>query len=220
MAKNVLTRELLAALGSVDTADVEIDPGDGNLAVDGLNGNERELASGTLQYFEKNGLPAWSVDTSTQPFLFMVKAAGKGQRWLRFPWAACNGATAWQIHLNPRVPSAVNAHSDGGNIRLDLKGMPVTRVLAYTGGGNVEVVLPEPAAALGVTAKSGAGNVVVRVPGGIAARIHATTGLGKLMVNPRFNKTEKDCYQSPDYDIAGKKIEINISSGAGNVIVE
>ena len=57
MAKKVLTHNLSEALGSVDTADVNIDPGDGNLAVDGLTGNEQELASGTLQYLEKNGLP-------------------------------------------------------------------------------------------------------------------------------------------------------------------
>ena len=59
MAKNVLTHNLLEALGSVKTADINIDPGDGNLAVDGLIGNEQELASGTLQYLEKNGLPSW-----------------------------------------------------------------------------------------------------------------------------------------------------------------
>ena len=220
MAKKVLTHSLLEALGSVDTADVNIDPGDGNLVVDGLSENEQVLASGTLQYLEKNGLPTWSVDTSKHPTRFMIKAAKKGQHWLHLPWAACNGATSWQIHLNRRVPTAINAHSDGGNIKLDLKGMPVTRVSAHTGGGNVEVILPDPVAALSVTAKSGAGNVVVQVPNCIAARINATTGLGKLMVSPRFIRMEKDCFQSPDYDIAGKKIEMKISSGAGNIFVE
>lgn len=220
MAKNVLTCNLLETLGNVDMADVNIDPGDGNLAVDGLTGNERELASGTLQYLEKNGLPTWSLDTSKRPNRFTIKAASRGQSWRRLPWASCNGATNWQIHLNCRVPSAVNAHSDGGNIKLDLNGMPVTQVSASTGGGNVEVILPDPGAVLNVTAKSGAGNVVIQVPGGIAARIQATTGLGKLMVSPRFLKIEKDYYQSPDYDKADRKIEMIISSGAGNVVVE
>jgi hypothetical protein len=220
MAKNVLTHNLSEALGSVKTADVNIDPGDGNLSVDGLTRNEQELASGTLQYLEKNGLPNWSVDTSNQPTTFTIKAARKGQPWLRLPWATCNGATNWQIHLNRRVPSTINAHSDGGNIRLDLNGMPVIRVSADTGGGNIEVVLPDTVDALSVTAKSGAGNVVVQVPSGIAARIHATTGLGKLMVSPRFIKIENDLYQSPNYDQAERKIEMTISSGAGNVVVE
>lgn len=70
-----------------------------------------------------------------------------------------------------------------------------------------------------INAKSGAGNVVVLIPSGVAARIHATTGLGKVIVDPRFNKTDKDTYQSPDYDSAANRVEITATSGAGNVSV-
>jgi predicted membrane protein len=70
-----------------------------------------------------------------------------------------------------------------------------------------------------VEATSGAGNVIVRVPSGIAARVHARSGLGKVIVDPRFSKTDKDTYQSPDYDDAADKIEITVNSGAGNVSV-
>jgi predicted membrane protein len=70
-----------------------------------------------------------------------------------------------------------------------------------------------------VNAGSGAGNVVVRVPSGIAARIHATSGLGQVTVDPRFSKTDNNTYQSPDYDSAANKIEITASSGAGDVSV-
>ena len=142
-----------------------------------------------------------------------------GQPWFRFPWAACNGATEWQIHLNPTVSSDITAHSDGGNVKLDLAGMAITRVSADTGGGNMEVVLPDNAADLSVTAKSGAGNVVVHLPSGIAARIHATSGLGKVIVDSWFSKIDKNTYQSPDYDGAANKVEITASSGAGNVSV-
>ena len=97
--------------------------------------------------------------------------------------------------------------------------MAVTRVAADTGGGNMDVVLPEDAANLSVTAKSGAGNVAVRVPSGIAARIHASTGLGKVIVDPKFNKTDMDTYQSSDFDSAANRVEITVHSGAGNVSV-
>ena len=68
-----------------------------------------------------------------------------------------------------------------------------------------------------MTATSGAGNVEVRVPSGLAARIHATSGLGKVIVDSRFSRTDKDIYQSPDYDGAVNTVEITASSGAGNV---
>lgn len=220
MKKNVLIQNLSEPLGSLTSAKVSIDPGDGNLIVDGVIDNEMTLASGTLQYLEKNGLPTSSVNADNGLPTFAIKAAGNGQPWFRLPWSACNGATEWNIHLNQRIPTEISAHSDGGNISLDLTGMPVKSVSADTGGGNVEVTLPEPKGDMGVTAKSGAGNVTIRLPANVAARIHLTTGLGKVIMSPRFGKIENDLYQSADFPAADKKVKITISSGAGNVVVE
>ena len=120
--------------------------------------------------------------------------------------------------------------------------MAVTRVSADTGGGNMHVVLPDNAANLSVTAKTGAGNVtveigsgitesnivnansgagdvVVRIPSGVAARIHTTSGLGKVIVDSRFSKLDSHTYESPDYDGATDRIEITVKSGAGDVSV-
>ena len=66
---------------------------------------------------------------------------------------------------------------------------------------------------------SGAGDVVVRLPRGLVARIHVTSGLGKGTVHSRFSKIDDRTYQSPDYDRAVDKIEITAKSGAGNVSV-
>jgi hypothetical protein len=242
MAKNVLTYNLSEPLNGATTAKVTINAGDGNLTIDRLTGGEQVLASGTLQYFENQGLPTRTLVLSNGQATLTLGESGTGRPWFRFPWAACNGATEWQIHLNPAVSSYITAHSDGGNVKLNLAGMAVTRVSADTGGGNMDVVLPDNAANLSVTAKtgagnvtveigsgitgsntvnanSGAGNVVVRVPSGIAARIHATSGLGKATVDPRFSKTEDNTYQSSDYDGATNKVEITVNSGAGNVSV-
>ena len=218
MAKKVFTHILSEPLCGAATVKVNINPGDGNLTIDRLTGGEQVLASGTLQYLENKGLPTRSVDTSNDQATFTLKASG-GQPWIRFPWAACNGATEWQIHLNPTASIDLTAHSDGGNVKLNLAGMTVTRVTADTGGGNMEVILPEKAADLSVTAKSGAGNVVVHLPGGIAAKIHATSGLGKVIVDSCFTRIDNNTYQSPDYDGAANKVEITASTGAGNVSV-
>jgi hypothetical protein len=219
VATNVLTQNLTESLGNATTAKIAIDNGDGNLVIDGLIGGEQLLASGTLQYLEKQGLPTRTLNTSNGQATLQLKASGGGQPWFRFPWQACNGVTKWQIHLNPKVQFDLTAHSDGGNVRLDLAGMAVTHVAADTGGGNMDVILPEDTANLSVTARSGAGNVVVRIPGGVAARIHATTGLGKAIVDPKFSKVDKHTYQSSDFDSAANRVEITIHSGAGNVSV-
>jgi predicted membrane protein len=240
--KKVLTYDLSEPLHDATTAKVNIDISDGNLEMDGLVGADPVLASGTLEYTEKQGLPWRSVNLNKGLATLSLKAGNTGQPWFHLPWAACNAATEWQIHLNPRVQADIQAHSGGGNVRLNLASVAVTRLSADTGGGNMDVILPENAANLDVTAKSGAGNVtveigrgtsgsntvnassgagnvVVRVPDGMAARIHAASGWGKGIVDPRFSKIDASTYQSPDYEAAASKVEIMVKSGAGDVII-
>ena len=242
MAKNVLAESFSELLNNATTAVLDIHAGYGNLTIDGLTGGEPVLAAGVLQYLEKQGPPARTLVTSSGQATLTLKGSGAGRPWFRLPWAACNGATEWQIHVNPAVSSYIAAHSEGGNVVLNLAGMAVARVSADTDGGNVDVVLPEDAADLSVTAvtgagnatveigsstsgsnivnaSSGVGNVVVLVPSGMAARIHTTTGLGKAIMDPRFSKTGDNTYQSPDYDGAANRVEITANSGAGNVSV-
>ena len=219
MNGNLLTYTLVEPLDGMTTAMVSVNPGDGNLEIDTLTGGEQILAGGTLQYFEKQGPPNRSmVIMNGQANLTLEPGSGK-QSWFRLPWAACNGATVWQIHLNPDVLSDITAHSDGGNIKLNLAGTSITRLLADTGGGNIEVILPDNTASLTVTVKTGAGNVTVELPGGVAARVQVATGLGKAILDPRLSQIDKNTYQTPDFDDAIVKVEIIASSGAGNVIV-
>jgi hypothetical protein len=242
MAKNVLTEKFSEPLDGTRTAKVNVHVGDGNLVIDRLDANEQVLASGTLQYMEKQGLPAHVLTVNNSLSILSLKAGRGGQPWFRFPWAACNGATEWQIHLNPAVPSDIAAHSNGGNVELNLSGMLITGLSAETGGGNMDVILPDNAANLNasamtgggnvaieigsgttgsnmVTAKSGAGNVVLTIPNDVAARIYATTGLGKVILDPRFDKIGDNTYQSSDFDVAANKVEMTLQSGAGNVSV-
>jgi hypothetical protein len=50
---------------------------------------------------------------------------------------------AKNVLTNPTVSSEITAHSDGGNVRLNLAGMAVTRVSADAGGGNMDGFLPD-----------------------------------------------------------------------------
>ncbi len=59
----------------------------------------------------------------------------------------------------------------------------------------------------------------MKTQSGIAAKIHATSGLGKVIVDSRFNKIDSNTYKSPDYDSATNKVESTASTGAGNVSV-
>lgn len=242
MTNNLLTENLSEPLNGATSAKVDIDSDIGNLAIDRLPAGGQALATGTLAYFENQGTPARTLDSINGQAIFSLKGGGKDQRWFRLPWAACKGAYDWRIHLNPDVPSDIRVHSGGGNIEIDLGGMEITHLSADTGGGNMDLILPESADSLDVAARtgggnvtiaigsditgsnivdahSGAGNVTIHAPRGLAARIHADSGLGNVIVDPLFSKIDDELYQSPDYESADNRIEITAHSGAGNVSV-
>jgi hypothetical protein len=242
MSNNLLTENLSAPLNGATAVNVEIDTGTGNLNVDELPDDGQVLASGALQYFEKQGPPVEYFGSEGGRATLKLTATSAGRPWFRLPWQACLGGTEWQIHLNPNVPSEITAHTGGGNVKLNLTDMALAGLSADTGGGNMEIVLPEHAANLRVMAKtgggnvsieigdaitgsntveasSGAGSVVVEVPDDIPARVNATTGMGKVIVEPRFSKIGSHTYQSAEYDDASNKLDITVHSGAGNVRV-
>ncbi len=216
---SVLTYELREPLGDINAAKVDFNVGDGDLTIDGLPGGEPMLATGELQYLEGLNPPERTLESFNGQATLTMVTDSRGQTGFRLPWQACNGLIDWNIQLNPTVAYNITVKSDGGNVTIDLDGMSITHLMAETGGGNMEVVLPETADNLNVTAKTGAGKVVVYVPNGIAARIHATTGMGKVNVAPSFSQINSETYQSPDFDSAAQKVEITISSGAGEVDV-
>lgn len=240
MATNMLIEQLSDPLNGATAAKIDIHVGDGNLTIDRLTSGDKLLASGTLQYSEAQGLPTHTLTSRSGQVSLTLKAGRGKQTWFRFPWAACNGATHWQIHLNPSVVSDVTAHSHGGNVKVDLSGMIVTCASVETGGGNVDLILPAEGNNLrlaamtgggnvhveigrGTTgnnilhAKSGGGNVFIDLPDGLAARIYATTGLGKVSLAPQFSRIDNNTYQSVDFDNAVNRVEIIAQSGAGNV---
>lgn len=219
MAKKVMIYNLSEPLPGGSEARIEIDAVDGNLQIDALPGGA-ELASGTLEYLENQQPPSRSMKSTGRKATLTVKSGSKGQPWLRMPWSACNGATEWHIHLTTGCALDIKAHSGGGNVTLDLSGLTITALTADTGGGNMDVILPDCAAGLHAELKSGAGNVTLHVPGSIPARIHATTGLGKVIFDGSFSQVDKSTYQTPGYESAVGKLEITASSGAGNVIIK
>jgi hypothetical protein len=238
-AGSLLSKALAEPLGGVTSAVVTIDPGDGNLALEESDGSGQMLASGTLQYYEKIGAPLSSLSTSGGITAYTLNANG-GQPWPNLPWSACNGGTDWLIRLNPAVSYDIAALTGGGNVRIDLSGLTVTRLTAETGGGNMEVSLPDKMTGIDVAVKtgagavtltvgsavtgsnaihasSGAGEVTVIIPKGVAARVNVERGT--VSVDPGLGKVDNAAYETAGYPNAADKVEITAGSGAGKVNV-
>lgn len=237
----LLSKSLSEPLNNVKAARFDINADAANLTIDD-DADKQLLAGGEVQYFEGQGLPISSLAEENGRSILMLKSNKAPVSAFRFPWDACRGgAYKWQIHLNHAVCSDINAYSSGGDILLNLDETTLTRLTAATGGGNVNAVLSEKsvnafyviktgggnvdvalrgtAGSSALTAESGAGNVSVSIPNDTEARIRATAGLGKVVVDSRFTKVNGDTYQSSGYDKAANKFDIMLKSGAGNVSV-
>jgi hypothetical protein len=216
-----------------------LDQGDGNLTLEKNAENEPMLASGSLQYYEKIGIPLSSHTTDNGAATYTLNAGG-GQPWFHLPWSVCNGGAEWLIRLNPTVSYDVTAFTGGGNIKIDLTGLTVTRLKAETGGGNLEITMPDHAANYDVQAKtgagkvtihagssmtghntlnanSGAGEVTVILPKNVAVRIKVAQG--NVTVDPTLLKTDDTTYETANYQNATDSVEITAGSGAGKVNV-
>ncbi len=242
MSKKVLIYDLTEPIQGTKTATYDFNVGTGNLTIEPLASGAELLASGSLEYLENQAIPTRTMEIGDGRAALALKADGGLKPGFRLPWAACMGETGWQIQLNPVVQSEITARSGGGNVKIDLSGMAITRVLADCGGGNMDLILPAEAANLDARAKSGggnvsvelgkgmsgnsfvsatsgAGNVTISLPAGIAGLIHISTGMGKVIVDPQFSRLDKNTFRSENYESAANKIEITAKSGAGNVSV-
>ncbi len=136
-----------------------------------------------------------------------------------FPWMWTAGALDWDVRLNPDIPLALEFETGASRSEIDLSELQVTDLELETGASATVVILPAHAGLTQVKIESGAAAVEVRVPGGVAARIHAQAGLARVGIDETRFPRRGNVYESPDYESAAHKADIKIETGVGSVDV-
>jgi hypothetical protein len=89
-----------------------------------------------------------------------------------------------------------------------------------TGASSLKLKLPASAGHTLVDIESGAATLDITVPQGVAARVRTEQGVSSMNIDQsRFPLMQGDWYQSPDFDSAANKAEINLEGGANSVTV-
>lgn len=125
----------------------------------------------------------------------------------------------WDVRLNPGVPISLECETGASESVLDLQNLKVADLKLDTGASNVQVTLPAVAGFTRVKVEAGAARVDLRIPGGVAARIRASAGLAAVTVDETRFPGFDNRYESPDYETATNKIDIDIETGVGSVSV-
>jgi len=123
----------------------------------------------------------------------------------------------WDITLPTTVPTELNVRLGAGDGMLDLRGIDLTDLVVEQGAGEVTIDLSEQDSDLVARATIGAGELTVRLPSGVGARIRGhKDGIGEWDY-PGFT-VEGDYLVNDAYGEPGTKtIEMDIQRAVGQV---
>jgi hypothetical protein len=136
-----------------------------------------------------------------------------------WPWEWGTRGLDWTLRLNPNVRLDLSLESGACESQLDLADLQVRDLTIHTGASNTHVTLPAKAGYTRAHISSGAASIHVDVPLGVAARVHGTMGLGSLNVDASRFLRRNGGYESPDYEAAANRVELDIEGGVGSVDV-
>lgn len=126
----------------------------------------------------------------------------------------------WRYQLTQEVPVTLDVSAGASGLDIDLKDVQATRIDLSTGASAVNLTMPARGASL-LDVSAGAASINIRVPDAVAARIRFEGGMTNMDVDTaRFPQVDSGMYQSPDFDSAANRAEINIDGGLGSVTIK
>lgn len=196
-------------LADIKSARLEMSHGAGKFEI-GIAGNpenlvEGECAGGVEQRVAvKDGFARIELHPKTQDF------------WgSSFNWP--NQGIAWKLGFSPKVPLELILKTGADDTHVDLSGLNVTNLVLETGASANRIKLPEMVEHIDVKVSAGAASITIEVPQSVAARVHDHSGIsGKKIDTNRFPRNG-NVYQSPDFETAPNKAEINIETGVSSI---
>jgi hypothetical protein len=207
------------------------EPVEDSLALDGARRARLSLKHGAGELDVRGGAPPDTLFAGTfhggvdkqvgrQGDEVEATLAARGEEWLNWIGPRGRGGRLdWAVRLNPGLPLALSLESGASAATLDLADLKVTEFALQTGASQTRLVLPANAGHTRARINAGAAEVQVRVPEGVAARIRGHMAVGSLDVDQgRFPRRDGG-YESPGFETAANRVEIDVEGGVGTVNV-
>ena len=125
----------------------------------------------------------------------------------------------WSLRLTDAIPLELSLNTGASESTIDLSAVRVSELKLSTGASSTRLTLPA-AGQTSARISAGAASLDLTIPAGTAARLRIRSGVGSIEVDrARFPKVD-GAYQSPDYESAANRVDVNISAGVGSVTVK
>ena len=126
----------------------------------------------------------------------------------------------WRYQLTQEVPVTLKVEAGASQLDIDLKDVLATHIELSIGASSSNMTLPAHGASI-LDVEAGAASVNIRVPEATAARIRVKEGVTAMSVDTnRFPQLDSGMYQSPNFDSATDRAEINVEAGLGAVSIK
>jgi hypothetical protein len=148
-----------------------------------------------------------------------VKMSLRGLPEALAPWNWGRRDTGWAFQLNSEIPLYLAFETGASDARLDLSELRVTDLRLQTGASSVDLTLPAGSGHTRVRIEAGAASVSVRIPPEVAGRVRFEGALASIDVDRDRFPRRNGIHQSPDYETAKNKVDIEIEAGIGSLRV-
>jgi Cell wall-active antibiotics response LiaF, C-terminal len=213
MGAQLIHESVSQPLGAAARADVQIEMGIGHLRIGALD-QASNLVAGAIAYSDRNRVVrdfAVHDDTAT----FMLREQDSQANSLI---KHSDDAAVWDLRLNPATPMRLTLVSDVGNSAIDLAQLHVTDLDLKTSVGNITLTAPRQGH-VQAQIRGGVGNTTISIPAGVAVRLALSTRLGSIDVPDSYRRAGNS-YVSPDFDTAANRVDLTVSSRAGDITIK
>ncbi len=201
-------QQVRQALGEATEAQVRIEPGVGILRLEALP-ESADLIQGTIHLSSGEEI-AQDLTASGQQVRYELRTLETS--WIT-PLGGWNAERIWDLGLTPGASLDLAAVLAVGEAELDLSGLALSVLQVEMGLGRIELTLPAEGQFEG-RLESALGQIVIRVPQGMALEIVGDLGLVVRDV-PDGYQQEGDSITSPGYAGAESRVDLTIEEGIG-----
>lgn len=129
--------------------------------------------------------------------------------------------SAAEVTLNASIPWQIKITGGGSLVNVELEGLDLAGLEIAGGGSMIDVELPQPSGLVPVQVSGGASQITIRRPADVAARVHLKGRASAFIFDDQLLTSMRNDarLQSPGYDTADRRYDIEIDSGASMVTI-
>jgi hypothetical protein len=208
------TERLVEEIGNARQATITLNHGAGRLIVGALPTTSPSLLEADLAHGENTTIER-QINRSNDQVQVSLRGRTVGSRIFGGDPLRDN----WTLNLSPQAATDLRVTTGASDLNLNLRDLKVTRLDVNAGASSVNIVLPAAAGHTDAVIQAGMASVDVTVPEGVAARIRVRQGISGSNVDATRFPRVGEYYQSPGYETAANRVNLNVETGISSLNV-